>query len=236
MTLALEVDEAALLAALDHVVDPELDESIVRLGFVEDVDIDQRQGKVNIHLRLPTFWCSPNFAFLMAHDARQSALQVPGVCQVEIELMDHGQSDEISQGVSAGREFFEVFPGETDGDLEELRGVFRGKAFGMRQEQLVRFLLEAGLSPETIVELRVGDVDELPPGAAPLAQTYLERRRRVGLADAGWLITDLDGAPIADYDLEAYLRRTRRQRVSMTFNALMCKGLLQTRYGGKEAS
>jgi hypothetical protein len=31
-------------------------------------------------------------------------------------------------------------------------------------------------------------------------------------------------------DLEEYLRHTRRSRVSMTFNSLMCKGLLETRY------
>ena len=233
MTLAVEVDEAEVLAALDRVVDPELDESIVQLGFVEDVDIDQRLAKVIVHLRLPTFWCSPNFAYLMAHDARKASLQVPGVRQVQIVLDDHGQSDEISEGVSAGRDFSEIFSGETDGDMDELRDVFRGKAFGMRQEQLVRFLIDVGVSPQAIVGLRVGDVEQLPRGAAPLAQSYLERRKRVGLGDDddAWLITRSDGTRIAADGLEAHLQSTRRQRVSMTFNAMMCRGLLETRYG-----
>src|SRR5919201_1567366 len=98
-------------------------------------------------MRLPTFWCSPSFAFLMASDARQAALRVPDVRDVRLELCDHGQSDEISDGVSNGRSFDEVFPEETDGDLEELRTVFNVKAFGMRQEQLVRALLGDGLTP-----------------------------------------------------------------------------------------
>jgi len=69
-------------------------------------------------------------------------------------------------------------------------------------------------------------------GGAPLAHAYLERRVRLGLdqrANAR-LITDKDGQPIAADDLSEYLQCGRRQRISMTFNAVMCKGLLETRY------
>jgi metal-sulfur cluster biosynthetic enzyme len=248
-TPCAEVDSAALYAALDAVVDPELDESVVQLGFIEDVAIDPREGSVTIGLRLPTFWCSPSFAYLMAHDARQAALKVAGVQSARVVLKDHGQSDEITEGVSSGHTFREVFPDETDGDLDDLRALFRGKAFGMRQEQLVRLLLEAGLTAQQVVGLRdrdvldssdsgglrldINGVERLVRGGAPLARAYLERRQRVGLhihVDAR-LVTDLDGAPIAAEDLEAHLQRTRRQRVSMTFNAMMCRGLLETRYG-----
>ena len=38
-------------------------------------------------------------------------------------------------------------------------------------------------------------------------------------------------ARVGPDDLEAHLARTRRQRISMTFNAVMCRGLLETRYG-----
>jgi metal-sulfur cluster biosynthetic enzyme len=240
--------EEAVLAALREVSDPELDESLVELGFVDRVEVDQ--GRVEIVLRLPTFWCAPNFAYLMAHDAREQTLRVPGVRQVEVSLKDHMCGDEIGTGVSAGQPFGSVFPGQTDGDdLGELRALFRGKAFGMRQEQLVRFLLEAGLSPLEITALQLGDVvdtsdsdglrlivngtERLLRGGAPLARAYLERRVRVGLGvhDDGPLVTDLDGVPVAAQDLEAHLQRTRRQRISMTFNAMMCRGLLETRYG-----
>ena len=44
------------------------------------------------------------------------------------------------------------------------------------------------------------------------------------------LFIDRDGRPIAADELSEYLQCGRRQRISMTFNAVMCKGLLETRY------
>lgn len=235
MTETAEVDvslEQSVLAALRDVSDPELDESLVDLGFVDAV---HRAGDdVEIVLRLPTFWCAPNFAYLMASDARRAALNVPGVREARVVLKDHMYSSEITSGVSGGESFTRIFGEQADGDdVGELRALFRGKAFGMRQEQLVRFLLGAGMSPRDIVELHVGDADRLVRGAGPLVNAYLERRRRVGLAvdDGALLITTIEGAPISAEGLEPYLQATRRQRISMTFNALMCRGLLETRYG-----
>src|SRR5438105_12025875 len=180
--------EEAVLAALRRVSEPELDEWVVELGFVDSVHVDR--GRVDIVLRLPTFWCAPNFAYLMAYDAREEALQVPGVNEVNVVLKDHMCSDEISSGVSAGDAFSAVFPGQTDGDdLGELRALFRGKAFGMRQEQLVRFLLEAGMTAGEITALRPRDIidssdsggvrlnvngaERVFRGGAPLARAYL---------------------------------------------------------------
>jgi metal-sulfur cluster biosynthetic enzyme len=221
-----------VLTALRDVRDPELDESVVDLGFVDAVNLEC--DAVEVVLRLPTFWCAPNFAYLMAIDARAAARGVPGVRHVRVVLKDHMYSDEISSGVSCGDSFAGVFGDQADGDdIDALRALFSGKAFGMRQEQLVRFLLDVGLSPEEIVAVRLGDVHQLPRGAAPLAQAYLDRRRRVGLSDDddALLVTTLEGVPIAAAGLEAHLQRTRKQRISMTFNALMCRGLLETRYG-----
>ncbi len=239
--------ETEIREALRDVVDPELDQSLVELGFVDEVRLEGES--VTVALRLPTFWCAPNFAYLMAHDVRQRVLQVPGVCQVRVILKDHFASDEITLGVSEGRSFAEVFPGEADGDLGELRRHFRAKAFTMRQEQFVRFLLDAGLTAEEVVGLHVGDVEcasdphelvvrmggqrrALRNGVS-LAQAYLEKRRQVGLDSdaAARLVTDLAGGAIAAGDLAEYLWRSRRQRVSMVFNAMLCRGLLETRYG-----
>jgi hypothetical protein len=198
-------------------------------------------------LRLPTFWCAPNFAYLMAHDAREEILREPGVRAVRVRLRDHMYSDEIGAGVTAGSPFDTVFPGQTEGgDLVELRGLFRAKAFGMRQEQLVHFLMEQHLSAAEIVGLkvqdvldssdrsglvlRVGDQRRLLRGGAPLARLYLERRARLGLGSTD-LITTVGGEPVVAAALSDQLRAARRQRVSMTFNALMCRGLLEERYG-----
>src|ERR671935_3336032 len=109
-------DLAALQAALDRVIDPELDESLVRLGFVERLEIEA--GRVLVELRLPTFWCAPNFAYLMARDARDRLRAVEGVEKVEVMLKDHFASEEISQAATNGRPFGETFGSEADGNLD----------------------------------------------------------------------------------------------------------------------
>jgi metal-sulfur cluster biosynthetic enzyme len=244
------LSEASVLAALDRVTDPELDESIIELGFVDRVRVSD-DGVVDVVLRLPTFWCAPNFAYLMAHDARQEIVRETGAPQVRVALKDHMYSDEIGAGVTAGAPFDQVFPGQADGeDLGALRALFRGKAFGMRQEQFVRFLLDEHLTPVDVVSLEMDDVldvsdrsglllrvagaPRLLRGGAPLARSYLERRQRMGIG-SGRLITSPDNQPIPAQELAAHLQANRRQRISMTFNALMCRGLLEERYGLKKA-
>src|SRR2546426_3895312 len=187
-------DEAAVYAALDRVIDPEVDESLLKLEFIADVNIEG--DCVTVGLRLPTFWCAPNFAYMMARDTHDRLLEVAGVQRARVTLKDHFASDEITAGVTQGRPFEEVFPGDADGNLDGLRQLFRRKAFTMRQERCVRLLLEAGLSSEEIVELRLGDVDfvdngedllleiggtrRLLPGGAPLARVSLARRQEAG--------------------------------------------------------
>lgn len=211
-----------VLAALRQVFDPELDESLVDLEFIDDLQV--RGDAVDVVLRLPTFWCAPNFAYLMAHDTREALLRVPGVREVRVTLKDHMYAEEIS----SGKPFAEAFGDQAESDnLDELRVLFARKAFGMRQEQLVRFLQEVGLTASEIVSLQPSSV--LPRGAAPLLQQYLARRARLAIG-GNVLITDVLGRPIAAEELDAHVREQRRQRISMTFNALMCKGLLETRY------
>ena len=67
-----------VLAALGTVYDPELDEPITALQFVASCEVAD-DGAVSVRLRLPTPQCAPNFAFLMAADARDAVRTVPGV-------------------------------------------------------------------------------------------------------------------------------------------------------------
>jgi metal-sulfur cluster biosynthetic enzyme len=211
-----------VLAALRTVLDPELDESLVDLQFIDDVRVSE--GEVEVVLRLPTFWCAPNFAYLMASDARAAVMRVPGIRNVHITLKDHMYADEIS----SGKPFAEAFGDQAESDnLEELRQLFARKAYGMRLEQLVRFLQSVGVADMEIVALRRQSV--LPPGAAPLQTRLLARRERIGI-ESELLVTDVQGNALKAEELNEYLSTARKQRISMTFNALMCKGLLETRY------
>src|SRR5580704_11805973 len=86
-------DGSVLLERLARVLDPELDESILDLGFVRSLRL--RSGHASIALRLPTSWCAVNFAYLMAEDVRRALLRVEGVRQVTVSLADHCAAEEI---------------------------------------------------------------------------------------------------------------------------------------------
>ena len=146
-----------VLDALSDVRDPELDEPITDLGFVSELEIDG--DGVFVRLRLPTYFCAPNFAYLMVADAREAVLSMPGVRRAWVVLDDHYASDEINGGVNEEKGFDGAFPDETESpDLEELRTIFRRKSFVARQEKLCRALLAQGRSPGQLAETRLGKV------------------------------------------------------------------------------
>ena len=60
-----------VMDALGGVYDPELDEPITTLRFISGCEVSA-DGDVDVRLRLPTPQCAPNFAFLMAADARNA--------------------------------------------------------------------------------------------------------------------------------------------------------------------
>src|SRR5581483_12462864 len=64
---AAGAETARILAALEDVRDPELDEPITSLGFVTSCTVTG--GEARVRLRLPTYFCAPNFAFLMVADS-----------------------------------------------------------------------------------------------------------------------------------------------------------------------
>lgn len=241
-------------AAIADVLDPELDEPLVKLGFVDRVIVRERD--VTLLFKLPTYWCAPNFAYLMASDLRNRVQALPGIEAVHVVLLDHFAEDEINRGIDQGQAFFEAFPGEAveDGDLEELRRTFLRKGFLMRQDALIRQLLKAGLDESTLRTLQVSDItidEEMGQvlvavgeqvvtlrGGAKNAQLYLQKRRMLGLPHEGAaaLITDERGGLIVEGGLQEFLRRSRSVRLNIMFNTSLCKGLFLTRYKDAGAS
>ena len=98
------MDRASVIDALAEVYDPELDEPITRLGFVSSCEVSPG-GDVEVVLRLPTPQCAPNFAFLMAADAREVVRRLPEVRDVTITLQDHYTGDEINSAIGRGEGF-----------------------------------------------------------------------------------------------------------------------------------
>src|SRR5215217_2024957 len=103
-------DRQRVLDALSGVRDPELDEPLTDLGFVSDLRVEG--GAVSVRLRLPTYFCAPNFAYLMVADAKEAVLSVPGVRRVSVVLDDHYASEELNAGNATERGFEGTFPGE----------------------------------------------------------------------------------------------------------------------------
>ncbi len=127
MTATVTTDASALLAALAAVRDPELDEPITSLGFVAAADVSAA-GDAQVRLRLPTYFCAPNFAYLMVADAYDAVTAVPGVRRARIVLEDHFASDVINGGVAAQAGFVASFDGEAVSELDGLRADFLRKA------------------------------------------------------------------------------------------------------------
>src|SRR5882724_7928089 len=134
-------------AALDTVRDPELDESVVALDFVASCAVSD-SGAVEVHLRLPTYFCAPNFAFLMVADAYDAVMAVNGVTRASILLDDHFASHTINEGVAARAGFVASFQGEAQDELAELRANFLHKAVLAGQDRVARPLLAEGWTPE----------------------------------------------------------------------------------------
>jgi len=220
--------EAAVLDALSGVRDPELDEPITELKFVSDLQVGG--DSVDVRLRLPTPFCAPNFAYLMAHDAREALLSVPGVREARVTLDDHHTADEINAGMAGGLGFEGTFHSfeETGGeDLDELRNIFRRKAFVSRQERLCRALLAEGYPPTELARMRLGEV--------PYSETrekYLGRREELELdvsVDAPFVV-DPDGRKVPEDAVMQHLRFARVTRLSIEANAGFCRGILAARH------
>jgi metal-sulfur cluster biosynthetic enzyme len=222
--------QARVLAALGTVYDPELDEPITTLGFVGSCVVTA-EGDVDVRLRLPTPQCAPNFAYLMAADARSAVRRLPGVRGVTVVLEDHYTGEEINAAVGRGEEFASAFPGETAGDLDALRELFQRKALLARQARVCQTLLDGGATPETVVERRVADLPDTPDAVRVAAL-----RSALGLPcgdDAPALIAG-DGASLTAADLPMWLRRAKLVSLSLEANGGMCRDLLRVRYGNSD--
>ncbi|GLP78656.1 metal-sulfur cluster assembly factor [Mycobacterium antarcticum] len=223
-----ELLREAVLRALDAVIDPELDEPITDLGFVHTVDVTP-DGDVEVHLRLPTSFCAPNFAYLMASDAKDVLMALDWTRHVVVELDDHHDSEIINTGLAADAGYRGTFGHEAQDDLDELRATFQRKAHTAAMERSLTALLrsEPERPVESLGEVRIGDL----PADATTA-SLLRRRDTVGLRTApnDLVMVDHEGNGYAPDDVPLMLRRARSTRISIDGNAHFCRGLLRTRY------
>jgi metal-sulfur cluster biosynthetic enzyme len=217
-----------VLGALNAVIDPELDEPITDLGFVRSVAVTA-EGDVEVHLRLPTSFCAPNFAYLMASDAKDVLVALDWTRDVTVELDDHHDSDIINAGLAADAGYRGTFKHEADEDLDELRLTFQRKAHTAAMERCLTGLLRAD-PDRALSELGEVTLRDLPYDAT--TQALLRRRVAIGLSVDGDAVVMVDhhGDGYGPDDVPIMLRRARSTRISIDGNAHFCRGLLATRY------
>jgi metal-sulfur cluster biosynthetic enzyme len=217
------------------VTDPELDESVTELGFIELVTVDDDDG-VDIVFRLPTYWCSANFAFLMADDMRRAVSSLPWVREARPQLRDHMVAEEINRGVCEGKSFGEALKDfASGGSLDEVREKFRRKAFERRQETMMLALREAGYDDQAICRMNLSTYDLADFGSEQVTRQKPRYRELLVERRLAWLPGDrafvtYEGHPIERYELASYLQRLRAVRINMEFNSSLCRGLLAARY------
>lgn len=220
---------------LGAVTDPELDEPLTDMGFIERLEV--RNGAVEIAFRLPTYWCSPNFAFLMADGIRKAALAPAWASRARVTLLDHCYAERVNAAVNGEQSFDAVFAEMSDGaDLSELRETFREKAFLRRQEAVIRGLIAMGWAHGQIAALTLAGFDALNLGSQPEAAAQKPRYREILVGDGLALFPhDLAfvswrGEPLTAPELSDHLMRLRAIRINMEFNGAMCRGLATARY------
>jgi metal-sulfur cluster biosynthetic enzyme len=215
-----------VLDALSGVRDPEIDEPLTDLGFVDRVHVDGTH--VDVQLRLPTYFCAPNFAYLMAADAVKAVQALPEVDDVTVTLNDHFASDEINGATGGSGGFDAAFPGESVGELGALRDLFTRKAFTARQSRVCDGLLRSGRTVEELAATSLGALQ-----GDPDVTRCIELRAQLGIdASPGSPAFVLaDGSPLDAPGLARFVRVARLVRLSLEGNAGFCRSLLATRYG-----
>ncbi|MDP5220773.1 iron-sulfur cluster assembly protein [Ruegeria sp. 2205SS24-7] len=227
--------EIEVFERLERVTDPELDEPITDMGFVERVEVVDAK-KVEVDFRLPTYWCSPNFAFLMAWGIRQQVSSLPWVHEVKVDLKDHCFMERVNEGVNGDRDFREVFTEYCNGEsLEDVRLKFMAKAFDRRQETMLLAVREAGYSAQDIVDMTLAQYDALECQGEedakqhPRYRELLVSRELAARPDDPVFVT-WKGTSLTKDDLKDHLAKLRGTRINMEFNGALCRGLLSTRY------
>ncbi|PSR30790.1 MAG: hypothetical protein C7B43_04795 [Sulfobacillus benefaciens] len=217
---------------LDHVYDPELDRSIHELNFVACLEVSDTD--VAVTLRLPTYWCSPNFSFMMMKDLDDALMALPWVKSARITLIDHESQEKLNQGIARHQSFSQIFS-ESTGDLESVRRVFKEKAFYSRQKRVLDYLQTQGLNmsswtPGTWQEVR--QILQAPAPGQQLLERYEEMAQywKVGCGDNDAVIVDISGRAISPELWGRHSHILRLVALNMESNAHICQGLLAVRY------
>ncbi|BAA81254.2 hypothetical protein APE_2242.1 [Aeropyrum pernix K1] len=236
------VSKSDIVRALEAVRDPELDIPITELGLIDSITTGSGEV-VEVTIRMPTYWCSPNFTYMIVEDARKALEKLVGPARVKVFLKDHHDGERITKCVNSGLRFEECYPEEAGEGLEGLRARMREKAFLARLHGLIRILLRKGLTLGELERLRLEDL-EVSQGSVTIRGAkritlesmeadriveYIGMLREAGVTRGPLLRRNLRGEPLGKEKMELLFSRARLTASTLSFNAELCKLLMNTR-------
>jgi metal-sulfur cluster biosynthetic enzyme len=238
-----------VLEALSTVTDPELDEPITDLGFVKELSVSE-DGRVSLDLVTSTFWCSPNFVYMMLEEARDTVAKLDGITEVRVHLDGHHDSERINEGINSRKSFSECYPTEAGGNLEELNRMIRTRVLRSRLSSMVGAMSRADVTPLELLGaarhdvladgeafiVRLGSTSRRisDPADARRVARYLSFVDGLGRTDGPLIISDLEGKALPANEMESVLALSRSARSNFSLNAELCRALLGARLDREE--
>ena len=83
---------------LSSIVDPEINVSITELELIDEVDIQDNNVKVDLHLTSP--FCPAVFGFKICQDIHDHLLKIDGIDDVKINVSNHFMAEQINNQVN----------------------------------------------------------------------------------------------------------------------------------------
>jgi metal-sulfur cluster biosynthetic enzyme len=83
---------------LSSIVDPEINVSITELELIDEVDIQDNNVKIDLHLTSP--FCPAVFGFKICQDIHDNLLKIDGIDDVKINVSNHFMAEQINNQVN----------------------------------------------------------------------------------------------------------------------------------------
>ncbi len=101
MSTDLQQIRVKIFEELTKIVDPEINVSIMELQLVDNVDIQDGNVKVDLHLTSP--FCPAVFGFKIAQDVRDNLEKIEGIKKVTVNVSNHFMAEAINKQVNEGK-------------------------------------------------------------------------------------------------------------------------------------
>ena len=83
---------------ISKIKDPEIDTSIAELELIDEIDIEDGNVRVDLHLTSP--FCPAVFGFKICQDIHDNLLMLDGVEDVQVNVSGHFMAEQINNQVN----------------------------------------------------------------------------------------------------------------------------------------